>query len=1296
MKKQISCCLVVAMLLSLIIAFAPAIGNVRAEQQTVALSDYLATLETKGIDSVSPYGGGKNLMFSQSGTHTVDDANKNLETTVTFKNPIYLADNGTETPFVSFSLFSHSQSATERDIDAIIFTLIDADDPDNHISVMLGVWDDGNGNKGIMYAKGTGQKFVGYHNNGSGVIGWNYPDSQGTLMGRSGIGKNFLETIGFYYDYSTQKIYCDQYWANYESRNQVFGGKVLIRDLSQPLEGENNEAAYTKGIEKAYLKITTVKGWHSYADEYGETSIFNYTSTKHTAMGALSTAGAQYLIRTIDGQDMKTDTSDANAAITDNGKLGGYYAEAETVSESGQKSIPALKGCSVLRGAVADPDYTSTLYVKSENCKISGTADGKWTNEATVALENNGTYSVGYYSDAECTKKVAEYVVTLESEKFIDYENLVFAKDASSSFGGAENATLGSFATGNSAKQSGVIVGSKVNAHVTYGKKIRLSDLTKDNALVEFMPVINKTGAYDYRRIHFRFSDAAAPETYFTVDFQYSGTWGGNPATEVFAYGNNQNPYGLKYIRNLNEFDSGASAQSLCGTITKGTYGTFGLYYDAAENCLYMSPTYSWAAGGVSIGKAKLRDFDDDEIATGKDAANKIDEPKWAGFTSDEIVMEYWLTNYDTSVTVATLGITNIGGELLGDKLSAVMPADAIVGYGYEIPEPQYFNYITGKFMNFTEAELAEIKVFDANDAEVSVSDGKFTPTAAGEYKILYAVLEGGTSYGYYATVNAYGEESAPAIVFETKDSDVKDGMTLYAGNSVSVKVSASSELMLAADKSLAVTGKLFVDGTEIKEIGANEKIDCNAIGSYELVFSATDYVGRTAEKKISFVVTRTSLVFKNAGEENVTVDVTDGKLDVSSDDVIVEDVFFANGIESRIPSSAFASFETTVKVRAEGGEWQIYNESYAIETVGKYEIGYFVAYKTEADGETYTAQKIKKVTAVDNKAPEFESGAVVTGATLAEKTETLEKYKAIVGAKVSFPFLKATDVRGGKKTELGGVKATLTGTDGNATDVTALFADGKYEIELNETGAYALTFEVSDGTWTVRKVFSVEVKEYWMEITVAGDLAEAEFGSEYTFPSAVIKDLNGNVVNGAEIKIEVLKTETQSVLAVGGKWTPDVIGTLRVVWTATKGDEIVSYEKSLVVKDNTAPVISFASEPKTTGFVGETYVLPEITVTDNADSGLDYTVYLTFDGVRRQLADTSFIPEVAGEYIVEIECTDSSGNLGTKTVRVTIKAAEEKDSGCSSDISSNLPSIVLMLAFVAIAAVKNKKEYNK
>ena len=413
--KRITCGLVLGLVLSLCGVVLPS-AKVTAEGTGVALSDYVQTIEKNGIDTIDPYGGG-NLMFSQSGTHPVSGKTDsigegdNQETTVTFKNPVYLADNGTETPFVSFSLFSKNQ--TNRDIDAIIFTLIDVENAENHISVMLGLWDDSNGNKGIMYAKGSGQKFVGYHHTGNGARSWNYPDSQGTLLARNGIGKNLLETIGFYYDYATQKVYCDMYWASYESRGQVFGGKVLIRDLSEELPGY--EAAYTQGIERAYLKITTVKGWNLYTDEYGETSNFRHlVGVKHTAMGPISDSGAQYLLRTIDGQDLKTEAD--GKTITDNGKISGYRAKTENVGTPGEHIVPALMGHSVLRGEIEDKAYTSSLYLQSSGGTLSGTESGKWTENTKLNLIADGTYTVGYYTDAECTQKVAEYTVKLEKE----------------------------------------------------------------------------------------------------------------------------------------------------------------------------------------------------------------------------------------------------------------------------------------------------------------------------------------------------------------------------------------------------------------------------------------------------------------------------------------------------------------------------------------------------------------------------------------------------------------------------------------------------------------------------------------------------------------------------------------------------------------------------------------------------------------------------------------------------------------------------------------------------------------
>ena len=1292
--KRITCGLVLGLVLSLCGVVLPS-AKVTAEGTGVALSDYVQTIEKNGIDTIDPYGGG-NLMFSQSGTHPVSGKTDsigegdNQETTVTFKNPVYLADNGTETPFVSFSLFSKNQ--TNRDIDAIIFTLIDVENAENHISVMLGLWDDSNGNKGIMYAKGSGQKFVGYHHTGNGARSWNYPDSQGTLLARNGIGKNLLETIGFYYDYATQKVYCDMYWASYESRGQVFGGKVLIRDLSEELPGY--EAAYTQGIERAYLKITTVKGWNLYTDEYGETSNFRHlVGVKHTAMGPISDSGAQYLLRTIDGQDLKTEAD--GKTITDNGKISGYRAKTENVGTPGEHIVPALMGHSVLRGEIEDKAYTSSLYLQSSGGTLSGTESGKWTENTKLNLIADGTYTVGYYTDAECTQKVAEYTIILGKAKQIDYDNLVFGGN-DALFSGSVSAEKKFFATGNSERKSGYTVSAKSGVHITYGKTIQLSSLTKDTPLVEFMPLLSKVPSFDFRRIYFKFSDAINPERYFCVDFEYAGTWGGEAlSTVVYAYGDNQDRYGLKYIRNLNEYDCGVAAQSLSGVATKGEYTTFGLYYDAAENCLYMSPTYSWAAGGVSVGKAKLRDFDNDQIAIGNGGTTKKeDEPFWNGFESDSVVMEFWVTNLDSSVNAANVGITKIAGESLGQKLSVKMPSYGITGYEYNLPEPDYFNYLTDSFQNFDSAAKSAIRVFAPDGEETEVSGGKFTPDKSGEYKILYAVLEGDISYGYYAVLNVYAAAEAPSIEFDVSESTVLYGMSLYLGNEITLKASASSEILLSEDKMLDVKGELFLNGNKIADLDVSQTFVCSQTGRYEAVFAAEDYVGRTGEKKIVFFVTRTSIVFVGSARAEENLDITNGKLSAKREDIVVEDVYFDDGTESRVASADFAEYDVTLQVRKDGDDWAAWSDSYVFFATGTYEIRYAVTYRITQGGETYTAEVIRKITAIDNHAPEFEGESNVTGATPNGKDGVNENYKAKKGASVTFSFLKAYDVLFGKKTELGDVIIKITAADGSVQNITERFENGTCTAVLNDTGKYYVIYEATDGTWTAKKTLVFEVKEYWLNFIAPETLENAEFGKEYNLPVLTLSDLNGGNVSDAAIGIAIYKTETQFVAVNGNKWTPDVSGKMRVVWTASKGDETITCERILTVEDNTPPVISFVEEPKTTAYVGETYVLPRIAVTDNADSGIDYEIYLTFNGERKKLQNANFIPDREGEYLIEIECADLSGNKTVQKITVSVgAAAKEKEKGCGSEISFALPAFTALIA-VAAVIVKNKKEY--
>ena len=109
---------------------------------------------------------------------------------------------------------------------------------------------------------------------------------------------------------------------------------------------------------------------------------------------------------------------------------------------------------------------------------------------------------------------------------------------------------------------------------------------------------------------------------------------------------------------------------------------------------------------------------------------------------------------------------------------------------------------------------------------------------------------------------------------------------------------------------------------------------------------------------------------------------------------------------------------------------------------------------------------------------------------------------------------------------------------------------------------------------------------------------------------------------------------------------------------------ETVVKEFTLTVKDVTAPVISFAEEVPGTAYVGETFVLPAVTVSDDRDKALGYTIWLEFDGTRTELFDLSFRPEQTGTYKIVIETSDTAGNPASVSAEITVTERPAPDYG--------------------------------
>ncbi len=1264
----------------------------------------------------------ENLAVTNNQTPVKQDQTHNQVTTAEYTVPLYVADNGKTTPVIRYSI--DPQTYGKRDMDAIIFTLYDENDPTQYVSVMQVFSDTNVENSSRFFAKGTGQTYAGYHAGGSGEYAEGKPVESGTISWaglftdtESNPTKTVSTSFEIYYDNTDKTVWVSNYWSSYNSRNIPIDRtngteKVMVRDLDDESKLTGGAPAFSADLRVAKLKITTVRGWYSYTDEFGESDTVNnvyqdrfYGGNGSAGKHTLSDKGARYLVRAIDGQ--VTDSS--NGVIQNNGVVA--YA-AEGVETDGKNAIiPALTGYNVLSGKTEAAEYTQTLYVSvlcpdGTAAEISGSQGGKWAPGCGFVLSQDGEYTIRYCTDSQCEQAIAQYSFVNEN-KIPDMDHLVYPT-SEIYFEDSENISVshGPIQVNNSEGYVGEIISTtKEGATVFYAKDIDISDNTKDIPLVEFLPLPQTVGVYDFRVLVFKFYNKENPDEYFQIKLQYNGN---DPAIDYcYAAGDNQEYYGLKSIRNMDEYDNAAIAQNLAGQAKDGEYVPIGIYYDRQENCVYLSPTWDYRTS-VSSGKFKLRDFNDDlELKLYGGASTT--EPAWGGFSSDVIGME---VIFETLVSGATakIGIINVDGtplrsegETFISRLEGTVISKGITGYPYEIPEPVYYNAETEKYQDFFSSATA-VKVLGPDGEEISLTGRVFVPQTAGLYKIIYGVLEGGVSYGYDLVVEVVQEDLAAPIVLDLSKAEIADGMRVYCGDSLSGTAYASTELYLTEDKSCTVTAILYRDGQQIAAYTDQPfAVDCSVLGNYAIVYTAEDYAGRQLEKEIHFEVVRTEIVFTDPAGEELVADRTDGVPVFGASDIVVQDISVGNDAETIIESKDFAQMQTQIFVSYQDGEFEPYTENYDFSALGNYKIRYDVTYRLEENGTQYASSIRRSLTVIDNTPPVFGTENVVSGIQLNEEKDEYGAiwYKSVLSSEVTVRQETAQDPRKDGAVSLNEITVILTDPEGQKTDITQLFGDSGYSFVTQQVGTYYIVFTVSDGTLSASKTYVIESKNVWLSVAI-GELPETiQVGEQTLLPKVVATDYNGtDVTSQSEILVEIV-SEGTAVTVEDYRWVPDHTGTVTVRYTVSYGGESVVTEKQVTITDSEPPVISFEGEVPVEGSVGMTVVIPNVVIEDNADPVIGYRVFLSFEGKETELFDLSFIPEKEGVYSVSIRCEDLSGNKAEKTFAVEVGPRKEiKDEpakgGCASSVTGTGVAVGMMLLAVGFYCMKKREKRSK
>lgn len=1226
----------------------------------------------------------------------VEDATHNQTTTITYKNPIYIGDNSDEVPFFTYSVVKQDKNG-KRDFDAMIVTLTDTEDATNQVSVLIGFWNQTNGSAySTVYAKGSNQSFYGYHYGSNHKTEAAAPGGQGTVT--DGVIENYPDSVWeLYYDNDTKKVHMNFGMPQYSNadRDGVFtngAGKKLttVRDLTDnTTTGLTTETPYTKGMETAYLSVTTVRGWYAY-NGIGTSNIYSGpfrggSPSAHT----LSDKGAQYMIRSIDGLNFSLADG---TTMTDSAPL--YFAE--SFSGSGAAEIPVLNRYTVLGGIAEDKTYTESTYItveneSSESVDVQGlSSDGKWTDGCGFA-GGKGVYTVNYYADSAHKTLVESITVTLYRPAFDTAEEIV-APDV---FEG-DGSTFGweIFRVGNSSLYSGVTVSTAAAGSVTYTKDINIADNTEDDVLLQFIAIPNEVGVFDFTSITFKFIDKNDSENFLTVKL---GEGGSGNLGSLTAGGSNQDLYGLKYMSQNDEYGNGLYGTGIPQNLAGQGNGSFQytaicLYYDKEDNALYVSPAHNYKTQAAEE-KQLVRNFGDTSLKL-NEAGDTVSQAAWNGFTGNSVTLEITVNTVAEGKT-AKYGVLTVDGERLTKRLEAEFLFDGIVGYEYALPTPTYVSGLTGAETNFSSVASGVRVLY--NGEEVDVLGGVFTPQNAGEYTVQYAVEEDGTTYMAEFALTVFAQDQAPAVEFDITGG-LDEGDVIYLGGGIQGSVSAATALHHDGS-ACDVTVQIFKGEAVLQTFENGEfSYDFDEVGDYTLVFTAVDKVGRQSVREIPFAVSRTSIEIADPDDEQTLLDRSD-KIVFSASDIKVNDVRIEDGRTITTPQKDFASINVSFSYSYKGGAFAGWTESTDMSALGDYKIKYTVSYTLKGDEETYGSEYVRTVKVVDNTAPALEEAKTPEGnvqADTSQSTDSALYYKALTDEEISVSQLGATDARGDRPFDLSGeVNVKFTNADGDVTD--AVFTEGKFTFTPDKAGTYYVTFTVSDGVLKDTLVYVFEVKNVWLNASFESDtLADAVFGTAYELPVPVLTDFNGDAVTDARITVEIIPESGTSFTVENYTFTPDETGTFTVRYTISSEGESVVKEFTLTVKDTTAPVIVFDGEVPKTAEAGDTVVLPAVKITDDRDSVLGYRIWLEFEGERTELFDLSFKAEKVGTYKVIVETSDTAGNPAEISAEITVTERSESGGGCSGTLFAGAGMAGAAVAMAAALLLKKKKKTNR
>lgn len=447
--------------------------------------------------------------------------------------------------------------------------------------------------------------------------------------------------------------------------------------------------------------------------------------------------------------------------------------------------------------------------------------DGSAVTSNSLKLDQTGNYKVKYTA-------LHNGVPYFSEQSFmVKYSVVKYSSGKTSVKYGSHNLAPNVF---------GLVVRLSEGDVLEFNQIIDLNGVTINDSLITLYVSPDFPGAYDFRKLYFKFTDIEDPENYLTVR-----GYGEESSTYVAAAGNGQTLTGLDSYKNI--LHVGNNYGFPCW------HAFTGMYYGSSASCgaTKFSISYEYATKCVYGNKSFVVDLDNAEYFSNG----------WDGFKSGKVKLSVWADVYKSET--ANFVITSVKDmDIAAKTFEETTPPEIIVnseyplsempnakkGVAYPVPTATakdeydgecavttnvYYNYKSG-----------------ATPIKIQIKDGKFIPNYTGDFAIVYESSDVmGNISQQIAWVNASNNVLSPEIKLT---GSVKTNA--FLGDWVTIpdyEVNGGT-----GNKQVKIT--VSYRGAEQEIIGGFRP---EQEGTYTVKINAVDYIGQKGDYEYTVMATK-------------------------------------------------------------------------------------------------------------------------------------------------------------------------------------------------------------------------------------------------------------------------------------------------------------------------------------------------------------------------------------------------------------------------------------------------------